>query len=150
VYYPAVIGISLNGINAGTVISGDEIVDPWSNTQSVVYGIRIIPTGSGGSVLSIGDIEAYHINKSATVLLTSANGRAIDFGSDTTNAITLGTLHTDATTPVVSQAASGVTTFLPAPVISMPNVPTSGTASGSACFTSTGQIYKKTTTGACL
>jgi hypothetical protein len=147
ILYPAVIGISINSVNEGDVFGSDEIIDPWSNNQTVVWAIRNTGTSS---IMSFDNIEAYHINKIATVVLTSANGEGVDFGTDTSSFYSLGTLHTNATTPINHEFSSPVQALLGAPVITMPHIPTSGTAAGSACIDSSGNVFEKKTTGSCL
>lgn len=105
IVYPSPNGIFASLENYSTTISGNSILDPWTNSAGVGGVNGIITPSADNNQLMIGDNSIYHVDKTATYLLTGAGGVAIRLGSGSGNAAMLGVNFTNANSMLVDSGS---------------------------------------------
>ena len=94
----APVGILTVGDNAATTISGNTIIDPWTDDAGVGEADGIKEYGAGTDSLLIGDNRIVAVSTSHTYRLNTATGKAIVIANTAGNTAQLGVNMTNATT----------------------------------------------------
>lgn len=95
---PSPVGIEVSQDNKDFSIFGNNIIDPWAETDHVVAGVYV--TDGGNNTGFIDGLNVAKDTKSATYEIDGANGYAVYEENAATNNVSLGTYKSEANTAI--------------------------------------------------
>jgi hypothetical protein len=96
---PSPTGIIMENGSRDSLVSDNDIRDPFTNDVAVASAQGIYTTGNGNSAVITGN-RIHQTGKAATYVLNGPNGAAIRFGPGTDNDVRVGNNDTNAAVPL--------------------------------------------------